>query len=88
MNDFSTYSAARATIADIEAIYKRAGDELGALSGGGAMGLTPDSVKQSPEFRAAQSAFNYWHNRLRAANSEFLRLYKKEYHAERRARYA
>lgn len=86
MNDLSTYAAALSTKADIEAIHTRASDELRALAGGGPMGLTPDSVKQSPEFKAAQSVFNYWHARLRQFNAAFIRQYGKQYHAELRAK--
>lgn len=85
MNDLSTYRAAKQAKADIEAIYDRAGKELRALSGGGKMGLTPDYVKLSPEYRGKLSAFNYWHARLRQFNTAFLRQYGAEYRKERQS---
>lgn len=85
--NFNTYTDARSAIAHIEAQHKKAGEQWRAIEGigTGAMGLTPDSVKQSPAYRAAQANFNFWHNRLKAANTQFLRQYKSEYYAERRA---
>lgn len=82
MNDLSTYPAALQCKRDIDAMVKRTSDELRAISGGGPMGLTPDSVKQTQEFRAKQTCFNYWHNKQRQFNTEFLRLYGGQYRAD------
>lgn len=84
MNDLSTYKAALQCKLDIEAMVKRTSDELRAISGGGAMGLTPDHVKQSLEYRGKLACFNYWHNRQREFNAKFLRLYGREYRADMR----
>lgn len=54
----------------------------------GPMGITPDAVKFSPEFRAAKSAFDAAFHRLRAFNAEYHRTFKAEILAARRARVA
>jgi hypothetical protein len=53
-----------------------------------AMGLTPDAVKFSPEFRNAKQAFNAAFARLRAFNAVFTKTFAKELCAERRERSA
>jgi len=50
-------------------------------------GLTPDSVKFHPDYQAAAKKFQAAHERLREINSWFVKAYKKEYAAERAARY-
>ena len=53
----------------------------------GSMNLTPDDVRTTPEWqsekRVAETAFH----RLRTFNSRFVKTYKKEIAAERRARF-
>ena len=56
--------------------------------GSGPMGLTPDAVKFSPEFRAADLAFKYAFANLRAFNDRYTKEFKKEVRAARRAKYA
>lgn len=43
----------------------------------GAMGLTPDDVKASPEWRAAKARYERAFARLRAFNAETSRLRRK-----------
>lgn len=50
----------------------------------GAMGLTPDAIKSSPEFRAAKEAYNRAFAELRAFNADFVKRYAKD-EAKRRA---
>ena len=52
----------------------------------GAMGLTPDAVKFSPEFRAAKSAFDAAFARLRQFNAFYLKAFRKEVKADRAQR--
>lgn len=84
MNDLSSYWSAMISKREIERIHAKASEELRALSGGGPMGMTPDKVKQSPEYRAALSCFNYWQARLCQFNAAFLKAYGREYRAEMR----
>jgi hypothetical protein len=88
MNDLETYESALSAKLAIEAIHARASDELRAISGGGPMGLTPDSVKQSSEFRSAKSKFDHCHVRLKQFNAAFIKQYGRQYVADLRARWA
>ena len=56
--------------AALEAEHKAAGEALRAIPGigSGRMGLTPDHVKQSPEYKAARAAYWLAHDRLRRFN--------------------
>lgn len=47
----------------------------------GPTGLTPDHVKESPEFQQAKRAFDASFRRLRDFNAIFLKKFKKEYRA-------
>lgn len=50
------------------------------------MGLTPDDVKKSEEFQNAKRNFDVAWAKQRLFNSGFVRRYKKEIHAEYRAK--
>lgn len=50
----------------------------------GPSGLTPDHVKNSPEFRAAKAAYDRAFAEEQRLNSWFVRTYKKEYQEDRR----
>lgn len=50
----------------------------------GAMGLTPDSVKASPEYREDKRAFDSTFAALRRFNTWFLKAFRKEWLADRR----
>ena len=45
----------------------------------GEMGLTPDTVKNSPEFKEVKSNFNKQFSSLRKLNSFIMKNFKKEY---------
>ena len=47
----------------------------------GEMGLTPDTVRASVEFRAAKSRLDSAFSALKAFNSQFLKRFKREYRA-------
>jgi hypothetical protein len=55
--------------------------------GSGPMGLTPDNVKFSPEYRAAKIAFDCAFRNLQAFNKRYVREYKTELRAQKRAKY-
>lgn len=52
----------------------------------GPMGLTPDAVKVSTEFRAAKARYAAAFGTLRAVNAMMTKRYAKELRAERAAR--
>lgn len=54
--------------------------------GSGAMGLTPDAVKFSPEYRAARTAYESAAGRLARLNKAMAREFKAELREERKAR--
>ncbi len=76
------YAIAKAAKLVLEAEHKAAGLAISSFPTG-AMGLTPDHVKQSPEWRAAYSRYQSAHNVLRNFNRMFLKQYRKEIAAER-----
>jgi hypothetical protein len=52
----------------------------------GAMGLTPDHVRATPEWRAANGRFKKAFAALRAFNAVYVKMFKKELIAQRDAR--
>lgn len=52
----------------------------------GAMGLTPDEVKFSPDFRRDKAAFDAAFKKLRAFNAKYVKTFRKEIQAARRNR--
>lgn len=77
------YATARAEKLHLELASKQANAALIALSSGGPMGMTPDSVKATPQWQSARKASDKAFNDLRAFNGWFLRTFKTEYVAER-----
>jgi hypothetical protein len=78
---------AKARIKLLEAVNAEHSAVLNAFPKG-LMGMTPDHVKATPEFRVAKSNFNKSFAALRAHNSEFVKRFKKEIQTERNKRYA
>ena len=68
----------------LEANAQTASDALNEFPSG-TMGLTPDHIKQSPEFIAARAAYNAAANALKEFNKAFLKVYKKQYTKHLRA---
>lgn len=71
---------------NIERQVKEASERLNAIPGigSGPMGLTPDSVKQSLEYRMANHAYRDAHARLRGINTVLTRGFADELREERR----
>ncbi len=76
------YAIAKAAKQFLESEHKSAGDAMSAFPTG-EMGLTPDHVKQSEEWRAAYSRYQAAHTALRNFNAKFFKQYRKEIAAER-----
>ena len=81
----ATFGIAKAVNDHLERAAKEAGAKLSNMSGGGPMGLTPDSVKQTDAWRRAHAGYNSAHAALRAHNLHFTKEYKKELAAHRDA---
>ncbi len=54
----------------------------------GAMGITPDAIRATPEFRAANVRFQKAFARLQAFNTIYVKKFAKEIRAERAKRWA
>lgn len=52
------------------------------------MGLTPDNVKQSPEFQIVDQAYKIHFKELQKFNQWFVKEFKKELAAERKNKYS
>lgn len=86
----NTYTQAKLARDALEQANIAADKALKAIPGinSGPMGLTPDSVKSSDVYKAAKRDFDTTWQALRDFNSAFVRKYKKEIAADRKARAA
>lgn len=82
--DADGYESAKARKSELEAESARTSGILNTFPKGGPMGLTPDSVKNSSEYKAAKVAYDKAASALRAYNTTFLSQFAKEYKADRR----
>ena len=84
------YEEAKAYKANLEVINNAASDALKAFDsyGKSSFGLTPDHVKTMPEYHEAKKAFDISFQRLRNFNGQFVKVFKKEIAAERKAKLA
>jgi hypothetical protein len=82
------FEAAKAEGAALEAEVADAEAALKAIPGvsSGRMGLTPEHVRTSPQYRSARARFDKAFARLRAFNGVFVKRFAKELRAERDAR--
>jgi hypothetical protein len=87
-NPYADFATAKATSERLEAEYEAAGRALSAISGGGPLGLTPASVRATPEWQAAKKASDTAFSRLRVFNAVYARIFKKEIARERDERRA
>lgn len=87
MSNALPYAIAKATQAHLHAATSAAQTALKAIPGvgTGTMGLTPDSVKTSAEYRLAKSALDAAFTAERAFNSTFTKQFAKEIRAERKS---
>ena len=54
----------------------------------GEMGLIPDEIKNSDEYRTAKAQYDYYFSKLRIFNAGFTKRYKREMMAERKGKRA
>lgn len=81
---FAQATALRDTVDEINTRHS----EILAQFPKGPMGLTPDVVKESPEWKRAKADFENSFAKLREFNSWYVKTFKKEIAAARAARYA
>lgn len=88
MSDNSAYIVAKAAKAQIEERVTRTSKILRAIPGvgSGPMGLTPDAVRASPEYRIAKAEFDAAFAALQTFNQRFHKAFATEIKAERCAR--
>lgn len=84
------YEEAKVYKANLEAINDAASEALQAFDslGKSSMGMTPDDVKVMSEYQAAKKAYDVSFNNLRNFNGQFMKVFKKEVQADRKAKYA
>lgn len=85
-NYSDSFEEAKAEQAELEAQVKELGSILRSMSGGDSMGLTPDYIKKSPEWREAKAAYNEAFRELQSFNKWFTKTFKSEIRADRRKR--
>lgn len=81
------YTEAKQKADELYEAVKVASDVLNTFPKG-PMGLTPDSVKSSKEFKYAVSAYELASYRSRTFNQQYTKNFKKERAAERVARFS
>jgi len=62
----------------LEAEVQRTGRDLKQLSGGGLMGMTPEAVRATPEWKAAKHAADKAFAAFRAFNAGYVKRFKRE----------
>jgi hypothetical protein len=82
-----TFEEANAKASELWDTSTQATRALDAISGGGPMGLTPDAVKATAEWRALRAESAAAFQRLRTFNAWYVRAFKRELAADRAARY-
>ena len=82
----SPFEEAKAEVALLEKEVDAANEVLKTFPRG-TMGLTPDAVATTPEYRAAKARFQKAFARLRAFNAVYVKRFAKELRAERDIRY-
>lgn len=78
----TAFELAKAESARLDAGAARAAEALKAYPRG-PMGLTPDHVKASPEYRADKQEYDRAFQRQRAFNASYVKLFANELRAER-----
>lgn len=83
----SDYASAKAHADKLNEEMTKASDRLQAFPSG-AMGLTPDSVRSTPEFKKAKADFDKAFAACRAFNAVYVKKFKKERNEDRKRKYA
>jgi hypothetical protein len=85
---FASFEAAKAHASELDAACKAACDRVNAIPGVGSshMGLTPDAIKFSPEYRDAKVRADNAFARVRDFNAWYTKAFTAELRAEREAK--
>ncbi len=78
----AAYRAGRRTKDELDNKAKAASAALQGFPKGGSMGLTPDHVKNSPEFQRAKAEYASAEARYKAHNQQFLKEHGAQYRAD------
>jgi hypothetical protein len=78
------YPEAKAKSLELEAEAERTGKALKALSGGGPMGMTPEGVRSTSEWKAAKREWDTAFAALRNFNAVYVKRFKREIQQDRR----
>lgn len=83
------FNIAKQSAIVLENAVKAASDKLREFDkyGKSSMGLTPDHVKATPEWKKAKAEYEKAFSEMRAFNGWYVKAFKKELAAERKARY-
>ena len=82
--DMNDYAEAKTRAVELEAETERTSKALKTLSGGGPMGLTPEAVKATTEWKDAKRAYDVAFAALRNFNAAFVKRFKREISQDRR----
>lgn len=82
-----TYKDAKAYKQELEEKNDTASKQLNQLSVKNSMGLVPEHVRSSAEWKEAKKKYEVTFSELRIFNDWFLKTYKKEYLNDRRNHY-
>jgi hypothetical protein len=80
------YTEAKAIRDGLEAALRAAGNILQTYPRN-SMGLVSDAIRTTPEYQAHKAAHDKAFHNLRTYNTAFVKAFKKEIQAERKARY-
>lgn len=83
-----SYATAKAVRDQLERDWRAASEALNSLPGvaKGPMGLTSDDLRATAAYQAAKAAYDQRFASLQAFNHQFVKLYRADIRAERRAR--
>lgn len=84
----AAFARASATVAEQSAEVDRLGAKLRTYPRTGPMGMVADAIKFSPEYRADKAAYDKAFAILRTLNVSYVRTFRREIQAARRAKYA
>lgn len=82
----TSYPKAKELRDRLEAEVARTGKALREISGGGPMGLTPESVRSTQKWKTAKREANTAMAELQEFNTVFVRRFKKEIAQDRKTR--
>lgn len=80
----SGFGDAKAQKARLEAEVSQLGATLNQFPKGGLMGMTPENIRTSPEYRSAKANYDRAFQKLRDFNQTYVKQFKSEIRESRR----